>query len=138
MLALNTKTPINQISMRGGVQHYVIRFVCDLRQVGGFLRVLWFPPPIKLTGILLKVYFLIFICLKIKPNCVRIKFAEHTSLIHYITNYLEQNKTEKKPRTKAAKSTILKCSFISRSVTFSRKTDLHNLRIDIRHVLKRM
>jgi hypothetical protein len=49
MLALNTKTPINQISMRGGVQHYVIRFVCDLRQVGGFLRVLWFPPPIKLT-----------------------------------------------------------------------------------------
>ena len=32
-----------------GVQHYVIKFVNDLRQVGGFLRVLWFPPPIKLT-----------------------------------------------------------------------------------------
>ena len=28
---------------------YVIKFVSDLRQVGGFLRVLRFPPPIKLT-----------------------------------------------------------------------------------------
>ena len=33
-----------------GVQHYVIKFVSDLRQIGGFLRVLWFPPPIKLTS----------------------------------------------------------------------------------------
>jgi hypothetical protein len=38
----------------------VIKFVSDLRQVGGFLRVLQFPPPIKLdrydiTEILLKV-----------------------------------------------------------------------------------
>jgi hypothetical protein len=33
-----------------GVQHYVIKFVSDLRQVSGFLRVLWFPPPIKLTA----------------------------------------------------------------------------------------
>jgi len=32
-----------------GTQHYVITFVSDLRQVGGFLRVLRFPPPIKLT-----------------------------------------------------------------------------------------
>ena len=30
------------------IQHYVIKFVSDLRQVGGFLRVLRFPP-IKLT-----------------------------------------------------------------------------------------
>jgi hypothetical protein len=30
-----------------GVQHYVIKFVSDLRQVGGFLR---FPPPIELTA----------------------------------------------------------------------------------------
>ena len=28
------------------IQHYVIKFVSDLRQVGGFLR---FPSPIKLT-----------------------------------------------------------------------------------------
>jgi hypothetical protein len=29
------------------IQHYVIKFVSDLSQVGGFLR---FPPPIKLTA----------------------------------------------------------------------------------------
>ena len=42
-----------------GVQQYVIKLDCDLRQVGGFLRVLRFPPPMKLTHniteILLKV-----------------------------------------------------------------------------------
>jgi hypothetical protein len=32
------------------IQHYVIKFVSDLQQVDGFLRVLWFPPPIKLTA----------------------------------------------------------------------------------------
>jgi hypothetical protein len=31
------------------IQQYVIKFVNDLRHIGGFLRVLWFPPPIKLT-----------------------------------------------------------------------------------------
>jgi len=31
------------------IQHYVLKFVSDLRQVGGFLRFLQFPPPIKLT-----------------------------------------------------------------------------------------
>jgi hypothetical protein len=34
----------------GFMTHYVIKFVSDLRQVGGFLRVLRFPPPIKLTA----------------------------------------------------------------------------------------
>ena len=29
------------------IQHYVLKFVNDSRQVGGFLRVLPFPPPIK-------------------------------------------------------------------------------------------
>jgi len=33
-----------------GVKHYAIKFVSDLRQIGGFLRVLRFPPPIKLTA----------------------------------------------------------------------------------------
>ena len=33
-----------------GVQHYVIKFVSDLRQVGGFLRVIRFSLPIKLTA----------------------------------------------------------------------------------------
>jgi hypothetical protein len=32
-----------------GVQH-VIKFVSDLRQVGGFLQVHWIPPPITLTA----------------------------------------------------------------------------------------
>jgi hypothetical protein len=32
------------------IQHYImIKFVSDLRQVDGFLRVLWFPPPLKQT-----------------------------------------------------------------------------------------
>jgi hypothetical protein len=34
------------------IQHYVIKFVSDLRQVGGFLRVLRFPPPIKLIALI--------------------------------------------------------------------------------------
>jgi hypothetical protein len=32
------------------MQHNVIMFVSDLRQVGGFLRLLRFPPSIKLTA----------------------------------------------------------------------------------------
>ena len=31
------------------IQHYAIKFVSDLQQVGDFLRVLWLPPQIKLT-----------------------------------------------------------------------------------------
>ena len=40
------------------VQHYVMELVGDFRQVGGYLWVLQFPPPMKLTNIteiLLKV-----------------------------------------------------------------------------------
>jgi len=32
------------------IQLYGIKFVSDLQQVGGFLRLLRFPPPIKLTA----------------------------------------------------------------------------------------
>ena len=32
------------------LKHYVIKFISDLRQVGGFLRVLLFPPPMILTA----------------------------------------------------------------------------------------
>ena len=32
------------------IQHYVIKFVSDLRQVGGFLRAPRFPPQIQLTA----------------------------------------------------------------------------------------
>ena len=34
------------------IQHYVIQFVSDLQQVGGFLWVLRFPPPLILTATL--------------------------------------------------------------------------------------
>jgi hypothetical protein len=33
------------------IQHYVIKFVSDLMQVCGFLRVLQFPPPINLPPV---------------------------------------------------------------------------------------
>ena len=36
------------------IQHYVVRFVSDFRQVGGFHRILWFPPPIKMTATIKK------------------------------------------------------------------------------------
>jgi hypothetical protein len=32
------------------MQHYLEKFVSDLQQVSGFLRVLQFPPPIKQTA----------------------------------------------------------------------------------------
>ena len=47
----HTYTSLPQPSGRG-VQHYVIKFVSDLRQDSGFLRVLRFPLPIKLTSMI--------------------------------------------------------------------------------------
>jgi hypothetical protein len=50
---METKLVVRSNPVHGEVysmQHYVIKFVSDLRQVGGFLRVLRFPPPIKLTA----------------------------------------------------------------------------------------
>ena len=38
------------------MQQYVIKLVSDLRQVCGFLWVLWFPPPIKLTAMIYLKY----------------------------------------------------------------------------------
>ena len=35
------------------IQNCVIKFVSDLRQIGGFLQVLRFPPPIKLTAMII-------------------------------------------------------------------------------------
>jgi len=37
---------------QGEVYNIMWKFVSDLRQVGGFLRFLWFPPPIKLTAMI--------------------------------------------------------------------------------------
>jgi len=50
LLMLSFKITALLIMMMNGVcsiQHYVIKFVRNLRQDGGFLR---FPPPIKLTA----------------------------------------------------------------------------------------
>jgi hypothetical protein len=48
-----TIVPINSNVVTHGkvypIQHHVIKFVSDLLHVGGFLRVLQFPPTIKLT-----------------------------------------------------------------------------------------
>jgi hypothetical protein len=43
-----TVTIVDFVCLFDGVQYYVIKFVCDLRQVGGFFRVLRFPRPIKM------------------------------------------------------------------------------------------
>jgi hypothetical protein len=40
------------------IQHYVIKFVSDLRHVGGFLMVPRFPPPIKLTATIQLEYWI--------------------------------------------------------------------------------
>ena len=39
------------------IQHYVIKFVSDWRQVGGFLRVLWFPPTVTQTAMKYLKYY---------------------------------------------------------------------------------
>ena len=67
-LAITTKV-VSLNPVHGEVysmQHYVIKFVSDLRQAFVFLRVLQFPPPIKndsqdMTEILLKVVLNTFV-----------------------------------------------------------------------------
>ena len=49
----STTNAVSSKSAYGDVysnQHYVIKFVSNLRQVGGFLGVLQFPQPMKLTA----------------------------------------------------------------------------------------
>ena len=49
-VSITTNVSLNHVNVEVYlIQHYVIKCVSDLRQVGGFLRVLLFPPPIKLT-----------------------------------------------------------------------------------------
>jgi len=49
MQSLPITTNVVSSNPAPAIQHYVIKFVSDLRKVDGFLRVLRFPPPIKLT-----------------------------------------------------------------------------------------
>ena len=57
------------------IQHYVIKFVSDLQQVGGFLCVLRFPPPIKLTA-----HYLAEILFKVVLNTIPPQANENNSL----------------------------------------------------------
>jgi len=55
-----TATIVNSKSAHGEVHSIdlnVIKFVSDLRQVGGFLCVLRFPPPLKLNDLILLKHF---------------------------------------------------------------------------------
>jgi len=57
------------------VQHYVIMFVSALRHVRGFLWVLWFPQPIKLTAMIL--------WLKVALNTVNQTLILHDILLQH-------------------------------------------------------
>ena len=54
MQSVHITTDVVSVEFRSGrgVQRYAIKFVSDLGQVGGFLRVLRSPPPIKLTAMI--------------------------------------------------------------------------------------
>ena len=49
-LSITTEDVSSNPAQVYSIQHYVIKFVIVLRQVGGFLRVLRFPVSIKLTA----------------------------------------------------------------------------------------
>ena len=49
-ITTNVVSSIPVHSKMYSIQHYVINFVSDLREVGDFLRVLRFPRPITLTA----------------------------------------------------------------------------------------
>ena len=55
-MPITTDVVSSNLNSGRGVQHYLIKFVSDLRQVGGFLQVLRFSPPIKLTAMIYLKY----------------------------------------------------------------------------------
>jgi hypothetical protein len=65
------------------IQHYVRKFVSDLRQVDGFLRVLRFPPPIKLIASISLKY-----CLRTMSHTIYAAKFEQT-IIHQHDIYEE-------------------------------------------------
>jgi len=54
------------------MQHYVIKFVSDLQQVGGFPRLICFPPPIKQTT---TIYIVTEILVKVVLNTITLTLA---------------------------------------------------------------
>ena len=68
-------TVTRRVSLVEQVEHYVIKFVSDLRQVRGFLWILRFHPPIKLTAtISLKYCFL-----KVAFNTIKQTFKHYSA-----------------------------------------------------------
>jgi hypothetical protein len=59
---------------------YVIKFVSDLQQVGGFIKVLRFPPPIKLTARddFFFSYLTDFSYFSVKKNCEKLQDTVRT------------------------------------------------------------
>jgi len=49
---LDLQLPVHPVYDEVDSIHYMIKIVSDLRQVDGFLPVLRFPPPIKLTAMI--------------------------------------------------------------------------------------
>jgi hypothetical protein len=60
------------------MQHYVIKFVSDVRQVGGFLRVIQFPPLNKTD-----LHDITEILLNVSLNTINQAMANTTSYEHY-------------------------------------------------------
>jgi len=49
MQSMPITTNVMRLNSAQAIQHYVIKFTSDLRQVGCFLRVLRFPPQVTTT-----------------------------------------------------------------------------------------
>ena len=60
------------------IQHYVIKFVSDLRQDGGFLRVPRIPPPIKTDR-----HDITEISLKVALNTITLTHTQYAKFILY-------------------------------------------------------
>ena len=78
------------------IQHYVINVVSDLRQVVSFLRVLQFPPPIKLTAEIL---------LKYSWNTTRWTLRNNQSIIKIFSKFSDKQSKTKQKNKKPTKNT---------------------------------
>jgi hypothetical protein len=82
------------------IQHYVIKFVSDLQQFGGFLQVLQFPPPIKLVILILCVNFVISIfCVNFVISIFCVNFVISIFCVNFViskfcVNFVNKLKTE--------------------------------------------
>jgi len=82
------------------IQYYLIKFVSDLRRVSGFLWVLRFPPPIKLTATnkteILLIVALNTINLNYEPpiDISHLTFFCYLSLVTSIINYYKSFKVD--------------------------------------------